>query len=187
MSSLNSLITVALLTLGLIGCSGHLYTVVSPSLDGKDKKVEGVITYQPVNVIELYKTTMLVDEKSGNILGTSTNGKCVEAKKIKFSVRADYSKPQLVGYAPGLLDKNKFGVTLKDGVIASVNSESDPTSGLKDLAAVLPFIKAPYEKSTPKELPLKECRSVTPVRYLLGFTWHLNFFLSRVCRSSHEA
>jgi hypothetical protein len=144
MPYLSKLTTAVLVALGLTGCSGHLYTVVSPSLDGKDKKVEGVITYQPVNVIELYKTTILVDEKSGNILGTSGAGSCVEDRKVKFSIRADYSKPQLVGYSPGLLDKNKFGVTLKDGVIASVNSESDPTSGLKDLAAILPFVKAPY-------------------------------------------
>jgi hypothetical protein len=148
MPYLSRLTTVVLLALGLIGCSGHLYTIVSPSLGGQDKKVEGVITYQPVNVIELYKTTIRVDKESGNILGSSATGGCTEDKMVKFSTRADYSKPQLVGYAPGLLDKNKFGVTLKDGVIASVNSESDPTSGLKDLAAVLPFVKAPFgEKS----------------------------------------
>lgn len=153
MPYLTILTTVVLFAFGLTGCSGHLYTVVSPSLDGPDKKVEGVITYQPVNVIELYKTTILVDEKSGNILGSSTTGGCVEDKKVKFSTRADYSKPQLVGYAPGLLDKNKFGIMLKDGVIASVNSESDPTSGLKDLAAVLPFVKAPYGEIKSSVLP----------------------------------
>lgn len=144
MPYLKQLTTVVLFALGLTGCSGHLYTVVSPSLDGANKKVEGVITYQPVNVIELYKTTLLVDDKSGNILGSSATGECVEDKKVKFSTRADYNKPFLVGYAPGLLERNKFGLTLKDGVVASVNTESDPTSGLKDLAAVLPFVKAPF-------------------------------------------
>lgn len=144
MASIFRLTAIAFIVTGLGACSGHLYTVVSPSLDGKDKKVEGVITYQPVNVIELYKTTILVDEKSGNVMGSAAAGDCAEDKKIKFSTRADYNKPQLVGYAPGLLDKNKFGLTLKDGVVVSVNSESDPTSALKDLAAVLPFVKAPY-------------------------------------------
>jgi len=137
-------IAALLVAFGLAGCSGHLYTVVSPTLAGNDTRVEGVITYQPQNVIELYKTTILVDDKSGNVLGTSATGGCIEDKKIKFSTRADYTKPQLVGYAPGLLERNKFGLTLKDGIVASVNSESDPTSGLKDLAAVLPFVKAPY-------------------------------------------
>lgn len=136
------------LTLALGGCSGHLFTVINPSLTGDNKKVEGIITYQPVNVVELYKTTLLVDEKSGNVIGSSANADCSEDKKIKFSIRADYNKPQLVGYAPGLLDKYKFGLTLKDGVIASINSESDPTSALKDLAAVLPFVKAPYGEIT---------------------------------------
>lgn len=147
-----SVIAVLIVTL-ISGCSGHLYTVINPSLDGKDKKVEGIITYQPINVIELYKTTLLVDEKSGNVTGSSGNGNCTEDKKIKFSTRADYNKPQLVGYAPGLLEKNKFGLTLKDGVVASVNSESDPTSALKDLATVLPFVKAPYAEITKGFLP----------------------------------
>lgn len=134
---------IATLITALYGCSGQLYTVVNPTLDGKDKTVEGVITYQPVNVIELYKTTLLVDD-AGSIKGSSVNGECQEDKKMKFSIRADYNKPQLLRYVPGPIDKNSFTISLKDGLIASVNTESDPTGGLKDLASVLPFVKPPY-------------------------------------------
>ena len=148
-----SKLSAMVLLITLTGCSGHLYTVVNPSLEGTDKKVDGILTYQPVNVIELYKFVLLVDEKSGNVKGSLENGECLEDRKIKFSIRADYSRPQLIGYAPGLLDKNKFGLTLKDGVVASVNSESDPTSALKDLASVLPFIKAPFGEIIPSFLP----------------------------------
>lgn len=142
--SFNKSLFVIVLAILLAACSGRIYTVVNPSLDGKDRMLNGVITYQPVNVIELYKTTLLVEESSNKVIGSSADKKCIEEKKVKFSIRADYNKPQLVGYAPGFLDKNKFGITLKDGLVLSVNSESDPTSSLQDLAAVLPFVKAPF-------------------------------------------
>lgn len=147
MKPISKSIVVSLCVLSFTGCAGNLYTVINPTLSGTDKKVDGIITYQPVNVIELYKTTVYVDEKTGNATGSLSDGGCIEVKKTKFSTRADYNKPQLVGYAPGILDKNKFTLTLKDGVIASVNSESDPTSALNDIATILPFVKAPYAET----------------------------------------
>lgn len=128
----------------LSGCGGHLQTDTDPKLTGKDTKVDGVITYPQINVIELYRTTLHVDPKSGNIVASLAAKNCQATLVTRYAVRTDFSRPQVISYSPGFLDKNKFSVTLKDGVLASVNTESDPVSGLKDVAAVLPFVRAPY-------------------------------------------
>ncbi|WP_324780639.1 hypothetical protein [Thiobacillus sedimenti] len=128
------------------GCTGHVYTVIKPVFPPEGQRVQGVIVYPPVNVLDVYKTTALIEEGSGKILGTADAKKCVPQNKVKFAVRADFSKPMIVGYEPGVFEKNKFSVTLKDGLLASVNSDSDPSSALKDLAEFMPFVRAPYDK-----------------------------------------
>lgn len=143
----------------LSGCSGTLYTVVNPNIPtDKEAKIKGVIFYNTINVIELYETTSLVDENSGNLLGSSPE-KCTPDKQIKFSTRTNYERPSLIVYEPGLLEKNKFGVTLDKGVLSGVNTESSPSESLADIATLMPFIKAPKAnknmgKGTRRDLPL---------------------------------
>ncbi|MCW8932097.1 MAG: hypothetical protein OQL19_17930 [Gammaproteobacteria bacterium] len=125
------------------GCSGKLYTVVNPDiLEDGTSKVRGVLVYNTINVIELYKTTVLVDKSSGNQLGSEPSD-CAPDKLIKFSTRTDFNNPNIVVYEPGLLETNKFGVTLDKGVLSGVNTESNPSAALPAIAALVPFIKAP--------------------------------------------
>ena len=129
----------------LSGCSGRLYTIVNLQLatpSDQELKIEGVIVYQSINVIELYELKTLVDKASGNVLGRAPN-QCTPQRTIKFSVRADYSTPYRILYKPGVFETGKFGVSLKDGVLTGVNIESDPSKGLSALAELLPFVRAP--------------------------------------------
>lgn len=127
----------------LSGCSGTLYTVVNPDLpDAGEKRIKGVIVHRTINVIELYKTTVLIDKSSGNQKGVAPED-CTPEKKIKFSTRADYSNPSVIVYEPGFLETNKFSVAFDKGVLSSINTESTPSAALSGIAAVLPFVKAP--------------------------------------------
>lgn len=131
--------------LSLSGCTGKLYTIVNPDLptDGNttEKKIEGILTYSEVDVIELYETTILVDEK-----GTVKSGqKCIPEKTIKFSTRVDYSNPKIVVYEAGLFEYNTFKINLEKGVLTSVNTESNPAAALPNIASIMPFFKAPVE------------------------------------------
>jgi hypothetical protein len=138
-----------IIAIGLLsGCSGTLYTIVNPDIpETGEKKIKGVIVHGTINVIELYKTTVLIDKSSGNQVGVAPND-CTPEKKMKFSTRADYSNPSIVVYEPGYLETNKFGVTLDKGVLSAVNTESNPSAALAGIATVLPFIKAPKTESS---------------------------------------
>ena len=140
------LMAVAVLFL-LAGCNGKLYTIINPELPQKDetKKIRGVLVYGTVNVIELYQNRILVDKSSGNQIGTADTGECVPVYQMKFSTRTDYSNPSIIVYEPGLLETNKFGITLENGVLKSVNTESDPTEALENIATLMPYVAA--EKS----------------------------------------
>lgn len=155
---MNKMISAGLLAVSMTlnGCSGHLLTVKNPfSPEDQRKEFKGIITYQPINVVELYRSTVLVDEK-GNVIGSLLKGECIESKKTILSVRGDYSNPQMVYYKPGIFDSNKFALTLKDGVIASVNADSDPTAALKEIASILPFFMAPVAVASEDKLPQDE-------------------------------
>jgi len=144
MRNISTIVAISLLA----GCSGTLYTVVNPNIpDNEEKKVKGVIVYGTINVIELYKTTVLIDKASGNQKGVAPND-CTPEKKIKFSTRADYGNPSIIVYEPGFLETNKFGVTLDKGVLSGVNTESNPSAALTGIAAILPFVKAPKAESS---------------------------------------
>lgn len=150
----------AIITLG--GCSGHVYTVVNPTLEGANTKVEGIITYPPVGVIEKYVYTTLTN-KEGNIIGSSTDSehKCMEKLFVKYAVRADYNNPQIVHYEPGIFEKNIFNIKLSDGMIGEMHAESDTTQAAGALIAtaetVAGAVKGPSKIST-KE-PVQACNS----------------------------
>ena len=144
---MRKLLTILFLFSFLSGCSGKLYTIINPDLpaDGETKKIRGIVVYNSVNVIEIYQNRILVDESSGNQIGTADTGECNPVYISKFSTRTDYSNPSVIVYEPGPFETNKFGVTLESGVLKSVNTESDPTKALKDIASLMPYVAA--EKS----------------------------------------
>lgn len=149
------LVLTAIVCQSLIGCSGHLYTVINPDLTAKngiEKKVEGVIVYPVQDVVEVYQTTTLVD-KSKKIIGTAPKV-CTPKRSIKFTTRANYSNPYIIKYEAGLLETNSFGVTLKDGVLTGINTSSDPSKSASSAAELLPFVAAPKaEKFVTSGLP----------------------------------
>lgn len=108
-------------------------------------------------MIEVYETTALVDEKTKKI--TAKAPSCVPEMSIKFDTRADYSAPYQVYYDPGLFETNTFGVTLKDGVLASVNTSSDPSKAATATASLLPFVAAPKVKAAVADIGKEFCNA----------------------------
>lgn len=113
-----------------------------------------MLTYGSMNVVEHYKTMLLTDKKSGNVLGSAASGNCTPQDKLKYSTRTDYSNPMVVVYEPALLENNSFGVTLENGVLKSVNASSSPGAPLSAIAEVLPFAVAPKEAKSAIGKPL---------------------------------
>lgn len=118
----------------LSGCSGTLYTA---KMDGNEKKFEGVRFYPLKLFLEVYETTAFINKK-GEIIADSEDQverNCIPQKEIKVVIRPDFSQPYRIYYNSGFLESNKFGVTLKDGALVSVNTESQPDRGttLKNL------------------------------------------------------
>jgi hypothetical protein len=137
-------IVVILFSLFLLsGCTGKVYTVINPQLPGKNEgtvEVEGVIAYGQINVVEKYYSTILVDQASGNQIGSANSGECTPLEKIKFSIRTDFTNPYLLVYKPGFLETGKYGYNFKDGVLTGVNVESQPFISGSDIVSALPFI-----------------------------------------------
>nr|WP_152029975.1 hypothetical protein [Pseudomonas sp. LPH1] len=143
MKNIKSIILLAVCCL-VTACSGTLYTVINPDLTAPDvgeKIVEGVIVYQVVDVVEVYQTTALVDDDK-NITGSAPNN-CQPKRSLKFTTRADYSKPYVIKYDAAFLETHTFGVTLEGGVLTGVNTSSDPSKFATSAAALLPFVATP--------------------------------------------
>lgn len=123
--------TYALIFLSVTGCSGNLYTVKG------NTREEGIYTYPQITVIDVYEYTAFTN-KNGEVLAEKdSTPKCKPKYEDKIVVRTDYNaSPMRVYYDSALLEQFKFSVTLKDGVLESVNTESTPDRGetLKNIA-----------------------------------------------------
>lgn len=123
-----------LLTIGVLGCSGQLYTVTgaTPEDRGKEGKyLKGITAYLPKLYIERYHLTLYVVD--GKILRRKSadrnDEKCFPAVKENIVTRPDYSAPYQLVYDPAFLESREFGVTLKDGVVTAVNIKGTPDRG----------------------------------------------------------
>lgn len=122
----------------LVGCSG---TLTSTNLNPADVKklgwsTEGVVIYPQAWFFEYFNTTILV--KDGKVIGREVDKTCSPVPTQRLALHADYTRPILLAYRPGLLETYKFGLTLSDeGVLKSVNIESKPDQGetLKNLGS----------------------------------------------------
>lgn len=110
-------------------CSGTVYTVKSPTF--KDSETKGVLFYgyKPVPV------KIVLDRIRNPITGEITHsmyepltssGYCQKVTKQGTKIVADYTTIYSVYYDSGLFETNKFGVSLENGTLKSVNSESTP-------------------------------------------------------------
>lgn len=118
-------------------CNGQLYS----EGPGSGNRVKGIVAYQQQHVVEEREYRAVVE--SGKVVrthrGRSDDTRCVPTKIHEVALRSDYSRPYRIWYEAGFLETNKFGVTLKDGVLVAVNTESQPDRGetIKNLAESL--------------------------------------------------
>ena len=93
-----------------------------------DPEVEGVIYYEPHQVVVTYKFSALVDKEKG-VIGTSSEGVCVEViQKEELVIEPNFAAPRVILNKPSNFSASKLSVTLSNGMLASVNSESTPKS-----------------------------------------------------------
>ena len=117
-----------LIVVGLSGCSHTFETSKfdTSSWQAQGKSVEGVVYYEPQLVKIQYSFTTLVDKK-GNLLGTAEGDSCKKVvQKEEIKVLPNYNEPRVIINKPSNWATGKFSVGLKDGMLASINSESNP-------------------------------------------------------------
>lgn len=104
------------------GCAGRLYTIKDPKPDARGR-IEGLIVYQPKNVILVTETTHLQDKK-GNIVGSAEQGTCEPVPAYELTTMTDYDRPYAVGYDAALFESHNLTLDLDKGVLTKINSES---------------------------------------------------------------
>lgn len=117
-----------LMFLMVFGCANQFQTsrFDMDKWEPKGNAVNGVIYYEPQLVRITYMFTTLVDEK-GKILGTAADGTCERTiQKEEISVQPNYGEPRILINKPSLFASGKLEVTLNNGMLTSVNSESTP-------------------------------------------------------------
>jgi len=115
----------------LAGCSGdiEMQKLSAEQLSDTKQRIHGVIVYQPALFVEMSaKTTLVID---GKARGSSADNPpaCVPLRAEKVVALPDLNNPFRVTYKPGLFDSNTFGVTLRDGLLAAVNSNPAAPGG----------------------------------------------------------
>jgi hypothetical protein len=102
-----------------------------------EKKLKGIIAYPQIHVVEVYKTSLLTNKEKQI---TGEEGKdCRSAISYTFSKRVDYTKPFILRYKSGWLESNKFSVTMADGAVTNINSESTPANVFGKIPDYLPY------------------------------------------------
>jgi hypothetical protein len=136
----------------LTGCAGNLYTYVDPEPDS-NKRIKGVVVYQPRTLTLKYETTHFQDE-SGKIIGSSDEGKCVPIPSYEIIYAPDYGKRYTIFYDAGPFETKKFSLELDKGVLTKLNYES--TSTAKEALDVLQGILGTAKEiagTIPKAIP----------------------------------
>jgi hypothetical protein len=118
------------------GCANKFYTakldehlhVPKDDATGKREEVDGLIVYQPKLKRLVYELTALTDAQ-GNVVATSDGSgehRCIPSEKIEFKTLPDYAHPYALRHVPSQFASGSLEVHLTDGMVTSVNSESDP-------------------------------------------------------------
>jgi hypothetical protein len=155
--------TVAVAAVSLSGCQGTLMT--KPATESERAGAyEGIKFYPTTLMQEVSQTTVLID-KNGKIIATAANspgsGKyCQSVVSSKAIVAADFSRPMIVYYKPGLLEAYTFNPTITDGMLGALSVASAPDQGktIASLAsaagALAPLLEHKSEsKPTPPAKP----------------------------------
>lgn len=114
--------------LATCGCASTFQTQKFDAINWKPigNGVEGVIYYEPQQVVVTYKFTILLD-KDKNVIGSSEDSSCIEViQKQELVIEPNFKDPRVLINKPSNFSNSKFSVTLSNGMLVSVNSESTP-------------------------------------------------------------
>lgn len=121
---------VVLILLGM--CLGACSSTFMTSRFDKDQwaptgqAVEGILYYEPRQVILTYEFTALTDGQ-GNFLGKAEKGVCERIiQKQEVVVEPNFDEPMVLLNRPSPFSSNKLNVSFSNGMITSINSESIP-------------------------------------------------------------
>lgn len=141
-----------LLMSGLIltGCSSTFMTSKfdPASWQPVGEKVEGLVYYEPHQMLVTYEFTALTDK--GNLVGTAENNVCAPIiQKQEIIIEPNFAEPRVLLNRPSAFSSNKLSVTLSNGMITNLNSESSPITPelIKDVTSfaketgLIPFVK----------------------------------------------
>lgn len=88
-------------------------------------QIEGLMYYEPHQVVITYEYSALTDK--GNLVGTAENRACAPIiQKQEIVIEPNFSEPRVLLNQPSPFSGNKLSVSLSNGMITSVNSESAP-------------------------------------------------------------
>jgi hypothetical protein len=138
------------------GCASYIETVkVNPeTLQATGTGVAGVMYYEPKLVKVRYEFTQLVDKEKG-LIGSSLEGTCKPVvQKEEIVTLPDYQNPRAVLHKPTWFASSEFGVTLNNGMLASVTTKSTPQT-----APILEQIVKAKEASVFAVTPTAACNS----------------------------
>ncbi len=111
----------------MCGCSSTFRTSKfdTETWQPKGNQVEGLIYYEPQQMLITYKFTAFVD--NGEFIGTSDNSSCVEViQKQELVIEPNFNDPQVIINVPSAFSSNRLTVSLSNGMITSINTESTP-------------------------------------------------------------
>ena len=127
--------------------------------------INGVVYYEPQLVNIRYEFTALVGE-NGKVIGTAEDGKCKRViQKEEITIHPNFNEPRVLIYDPSWFASGKFGVTLSNGMLTAINTESTPLIN-EFLGQVAKFKEVGILKVAPEE-PRNACNTspvVTSIR-----------------------
>ncbi len=143
------------------GCQGSLTTHPANEAE-RGGTYEGVKFYPTTLVREYSETTLVIknDRIVASSLPNHTTPSCTPVKSARLIVAADFSKPLIVKFQPGLLEAYTFNPTLTDGMLTGLNSASTPdagktfnniATGIGTLASLAPRVATEADKGRPEQ------------------------------------
>ena len=147
---MNKLLLMLVSSLVLTACSSTFMTSKfdPTSWQPVGKKVEGLVYYEPHQVLVTYEFTALTDK--GNLVGTAESNVCSPIiQKQEIVIEPNFAEPRVLLNQPSAFSSNKLSVTLSNGMITNINSESSSrtpelikeVAGFATGAGLFPLVK----------------------------------------------
>lgn len=163
---MKKLVVLVLLSMCLVACSS---TFVTSRFDKTKwaptgQAVEGIVYYEPRQVIVTYEFTALTD-KEGKLIGTAIEGKCKKIlQKQEIMIEPNFDEPMVLLNRPSPFSTSKLSVSLSNGMITNINSESTPQIQelIKAVASVAAVV-APFMAPAPGTPTEKVACNAAPV------------------------